>query len=91
MHLVHAHRAGDRQQQWPEQQNRWFPSNTLPRKMKVTTVMAKNPARPPGTFAIPATSQVENPDCVSAQAIAVAVPTMSITAPVSATVSTSSG
>ena len=38
---------------------------------------------PPGTVAIAATSQCEKPDCVSAQAIAVAVPMISITAPVS--------
>jgi hypothetical protein len=40
---------------------------------------------------MPATSQLENPDWVRAQAMAVAVPTISITAPVSATVSTRSG
>jgi hypothetical protein len=40
------------------------------------------PAVPPGTAAITETSHCENPDCVNAQAIAVAVPMISMTAPV---------
>jgi hypothetical protein len=54
-------------------------------------VIAKNPPLPPGTDAIAATSRWEKPDCVNAQAIAVAVPMISFIAPVSDRVSTRSG
>ncbi|MNC93300.1 hypothetical protein D3C83_98950 [compost metagenome] len=50
-----------------------------------------NPAAPPGTPAIAAASWREKPDCVSAQAIAVAVPTISRIEPESDAVSTSIG
>ena len=59
--------------------------------MKATIVIARNPQLPPGTAAMTETSHSENPDCVSAQAIAVAVPMIIITAPVSDTVSTRIG
>jgi hypothetical protein len=68
-----------------------MPSNTLPRMMNTTMLMARKPPLPPGTCAIDCTSHCEKPDCVSAQAIAVAVPMMNMTAPLSDTVSTSSG
>ena len=50
-------------------------------------VIARKPQLPPGTAAITDTSHSENPDWVNAQAIAVAVPMIIITAPVSDTVS----
>ena len=68
-----------------------MPSSTEPRMMKATMVIARKPARPPGTPAMMETSHCEKPDWVKAHAMAVAVPTISMTAPVNATVSTSSG
>ena len=59
--------------------------------MKTTIEIAMKPAAPPGTPAIAAASWREKPDCVSAQAIAVAVPTISRIEPDSDAVSTSIG
>ena len=52
---------------------------------------AMKPAAPPGILAISSASSREKPDCVSAHAIAVAVPTMNRIAPDSDAVSTSIG
>ena len=59
--------------------------------MKAMIAIARNPAVPPGTPAVTETSHWENPDWVNAQAIAVAVPMICMTAPVSDTVSTRIG
>ncbi len=59
--------------------------------MKAMIVIARNPAVPPGTPAITQTIHCEKPDWVNAQAIAVAVPMISMAAPVSDTVSTRIG
>ena len=59
--------------------------------MKTMIEIARNPALPPGTPAMALTSHCEKPDWVKAQAIAVAVPMIIITAPVSDTVSTRIG
>ena len=56
-----------------------------------TTEIARNPALPPGTAGMIATSCREKPDCVSAHAMPVAQPMMSRIAPDSAAVSTSIG
>jgi len=63
----------------------------LPNTMNATIVIARNPAVPPDVSAMTETSHCEKPDCVNAQAIAVAVPMISITAPVSNAVSMSIG
>ena len=68
-----------------------MPSSTLPRITKATIESAMKPAAPPGTVAIVGGKSREKPDCVSAQAIAVAVPTMNRIAPESDAVSTSIG
>ncbi len=68
-----------------------MPSSTLPSTTKVTIETARKPIWPPGSAAIVVTSWRENPDWVSAQAIAVAMPMMSRMAPDSEAVSTSMG
>ena len=64
-----------------------MPSSTLPRIVKATIETAMNDAEPPGRPVIAAASARENPDCVSPQAIPVAVPMISRMAPDSAAVS----
>ena len=59
--------------------------------MKATIEIAMKPSRRPAPPAIAAASWREKPDCVSAQAIAVAVPMMNRMAPDSEAVSTSIG
>ena len=68
-----------------------IPSSTLPSTTNATIETAMNPAAPPGMDVIAAANWRENPDWVSAQAIAVAVPMISRIAPDSAAVSTSIG
>ena len=59
--------------------------------MNTTMVTPRKPSFPPGTCSMMVTSWRENPDWVSAQAIAVAVPMISRIAPDSEAVSTSIG
>ncbi|MCY1380870.1 hypothetical protein D9M69_687280 [compost metagenome] len=68
-----------------------MPSNTLPRMTKATMETAMKVAAPPGRPAMVAASWVEKPDCVSAQAMLVAVPMMRRMAPDRQAVSTSMG
>ena len=59
--------------------------------MKATIETAMKVAAPPGSPAMAAASSREKPDCVSAQAMPVAVPMISRIAPDSDAVSTSIG
>ena len=59
--------------------------------MKATIVTARNIGAPPGRPVMNAASEVEKPDCVSAQAMPVAAPMISRIAPDSAAVSVSIG
>ena len=68
-----------------------MPSSTLPSTVNATIETARKPSFPPGMLAMAWTSWREKPDCVSAHAIAVAVPMMSRMAPESDAVSTSIG
>ena len=68
-----------------------IPSSTLPNTTKHKIETARNVKLPPGSAAIVSASCWENPDCVSAQAMAVAAPTISRIAPESDAVSTSMG
>src|SRR6266481_624835 len=58
-----------------------MPSSTLPSTTKSTIETARKPTCPPGSAAIVVTSWREKPDCVNAQASAVAMPMMSRMAP----------
>ena len=68
-----------------------MPSSSEPSTTKTRMETAKKPILPPGMCVIAATSCWLKPDCVSAQAIAVAMPMMSRMAPDSAAVLTSIG
>ena len=68
-----------------------MPSSTEPRMVKATIDTAMKPARPPGTAVTASTSDWLKPDCVSAQAMAVAIPIISKMAPASDAVPTSIG
>ena len=68
-----------------------MPSNMLPRMMNASMDTIMKPMAPPGTCVMSATKSREKPDCVSAQAMAVAQPMMSKMAPDKDAVSTSIG
>ena len=68
-----------------------MPSSTLPSTTNATIDTARNEYFPPGSAPIASASCCENPDCVKAQAMAVAAPTMSRMAPEREAVSTSIG
>ncbi|KAG1158306.1 hypothetical protein G6F35_019174 [Rhizopus arrhizus] len=68
-----------------------MPSSRLPSTMKATSEISRKPTCPPGTPALAAARAWEKPDWVSAQAMALAAPTMKRMAPESEAVRASMG
>ena len=63
-----------------------MPSRTEPRMMNAKSDTVMNVTAPPGNDFIDSANAVENPDCVSAQAMPVAAPMMNRMEPESAAV-----
>ena len=90
MHLMHARGFGHWAKQWAKEHDRRQPLEDAAQYDERDDSNREKPV-PPDVSAMTETSHCEKPDCVNAQAIAVAVPMISITAPVSNAVSMSIG
>jgi hypothetical protein len=91
VHLVDAHRPGDREQQRAEQHDRRDALEHAAQHDEGDDRHRHEAAAPPGSARIAWLSVFEKPDCVSPQAIAVAAPMISRIEPDRLAVSTSIG